>query len=153
MKIQGKVSTLERIFPLMAVENGFVISKNADVTALFRVELPELFTISESDYDSIHDTWGKAIRALPTFTVVHKQDWFIKEKYESDKDEDGHLSFLDHSYQAHFNERPYLNHTCYLYITLSNEKRLNGKSDSTVLARSSLMPQTIKDKEQDLANL
>lgn len=147
MRVKGRVSTLERLFPLMGVENGFILSKDADVTAVFRVELPELFTVSESEYEAIHDTWGKAIRVLPSFTILHKQDWFIKEQYESEKDEDGHLSFLDHSYQAHFNERPFLNHTCYLYITLTTEKKMRGKSDTTVLARSSLMPHTITDKE------
>lgn len=30
------------------------------------------------------------------------------------------MSFLSRSYERHFNERPYLNHTCYLFITKTN---------------------------------
>ena len=45
MRVKGRVSTLERLFPLMGVENGFILSKDADVTAVFKVELPELFTL------------------------------------------------------------------------------------------------------------
>ena len=36
-----KATTLERKFPLLAVENGCIISKDADITVAFRVELPE----------------------------------------------------------------------------------------------------------------
>jgi len=38
-----KATTLESKFPLLAVENGCIVSKEADVTVAFKVELPELF--------------------------------------------------------------------------------------------------------------
>lgn len=41
-----KASTIESKFPLLAVEGGCIISKDADITAAFRVELPELFTVT-----------------------------------------------------------------------------------------------------------
>ena len=43
MKNVMKAATLESKFPLLAVENGCIVSKEADVTVAFRVELPELF--------------------------------------------------------------------------------------------------------------
>lgn len=49
-----KTTTLERKFPLLAVENDCIISKEADVTVAFRVELPELFTVTAAEYDAIH---------------------------------------------------------------------------------------------------
>lgn len=39
-----KATTLESKFPLLAVEGGCIISKDADITVVYRVELPELFT-------------------------------------------------------------------------------------------------------------
>jgi hypothetical protein len=39
-----KAATLESKFPLLAVENGCIISKDADITVVFRVELPELIS-------------------------------------------------------------------------------------------------------------
>ncbi|WP_018359111.1 TraG family conjugative transposon ATPase [Porphyromonas levii] len=147
MRARGKITVLDRLFPIMSVESGYVISKNADVTALFEVHLPEIFTVTEGDYSSIHDMWHKAIKVLPSFTILHKQDWFLAEKYEGDKVREGHLGFLDTAYQAHFYERPYLDHTCYLYITKTTEKRMYGKSDTNTLARGYLVPQEIQDKE------
>ena len=48
-----KATTLERKFPLLAVENGCIISKDADITVAFRVELPELFTVTSAEYEAI----------------------------------------------------------------------------------------------------
>ena len=41
-----KAATLESKFPLLAVEGGCIISKDADITVAYRVELPELFMMS-----------------------------------------------------------------------------------------------------------
>lgn len=49
-----KASTLERKFPLLAVENDCIISKEADVTVGFMVELPELFTVTSAEYEAMH---------------------------------------------------------------------------------------------------
>jgi hypothetical protein len=70
-----KAATLESKFPLLAVENGCIISKDADVTVAFRVELPELFTVTSAEYEAIHSAWTKAIRVLPNYSIVHKADW------------------------------------------------------------------------------
>ena len=52
MRNMLKATTLERKFPLLAVENGCIISKDADITVAFRVELPELFTVTSAEYEA-----------------------------------------------------------------------------------------------------
>lgn len=70
-----KAATLESKFPLLAAEHDCIISKDADVTVAFRVELPELFTVTGVEYEAIHSAWHKAIKVLPDYSIVHKQDW------------------------------------------------------------------------------
>ena len=70
-----KASTLESKLPLLAVENGCIISKDADVTVVFSVELPELFTVTHTEYEAIHAAWCKAVKVLPDYCVILKQDW------------------------------------------------------------------------------
>ena len=111
-----KAETLERKFPLLAVEHGCIVSKDADLTVAFEVLLPEIYTVTGDEYEAIHSAWVKAIRVLPDYSVVCKQDWFVEETYRPDFDRDGQ-SFLAKSYERHFNERPYLGHRCYLYLT------------------------------------
>ena len=146
MRNISKMTTLENKFPLLAIEGNCIISKDADVTAVYRVELPELFTVTASEYEAIHSTWHKAIRVLPHFTVVHKQDWFLKENYHSDIQKD-EVSFLSRSYERHFNERPFLNHECYLYLTKTTKQRMALQSNFTTLCRGSILPKEIKDEE------
>ena len=111
-----KAETLERKFPLLSVENGCIVSKDADLTVAFEVELPELYTVTAEEYEAMHSTWIKAARVLPEHSIVCKQDWFTKESYRPQNGGE-EQSFLSRSYERHFNERPYLNHRCYLYLT------------------------------------
>ena len=120
MRNMLKATTLERKFPLLAVENGCIISKDADITVAFRVELPELFTVTSAEYEAIHSAWYKAVKVLPDYSIVHKQDFFIKENYQPDTERD-ELSFLSRSFERHFNERPFLNHYC-LPVPDENDK-------------------------------
>ena len=141
-----KAETLERKFPLLAVENGCVVSKDADLTVVFEVELPELYTVTAEEYEAIHSSWIKAIKVLPNYSVVCKQDWFTKENYSPGfKTEE--QSFLSKSYERHFNERPYLNHRCYLYLTKTTRERSRQRSDFNTLCRGFLLPKEITDKD------
>ena len=147
-----KASTLENKFPLLRVEEGYIISKDADITVAFRVDLPELFTVTASEYEAIHATWAKAIKVLPDYSIAHKQDWFIKENYKPDfsmdnRDSEEELSFLARSFEQHFNERPYLNHACFLYLTKTTKERMRQQSNFNTLCRGFLVPKEIRDKE------
>ena len=142
----AKSTTLESKFPLLAVENNCILSKDADITACFEVRLPELFTVASAEYEAIHSAWHKAIKTLPDFTIVHKQDWYIKENYAPDLAKDDQ-SFLAKSYQRHFNERPFLNHYCYLFLTKTSKERMRMQSNFSSLCKGTLIPKEIRDKE------
>lgn len=146
MRNIAKVTTLENKFPLLSVEHDCIVSKDADITVAFRVELPELFTVMATEYESIHSAWVKAIKVLPNYSVVHKQDWFICEEYQPNIQGEG-MSFLSRSFERHFNERPYLNHTCYLYLTKTTKERSRMQSNFSTLCRGFIVPKEIKDKE------
>ena len=146
MRNSAKSTTLENKFPLLAVENNCIISKDADITACFKVYLPELFTVASAEYEAIHSAWHKAIKSLPDYTVVHKQDWYIKENYTPNLSEEDQ-SFLSKSYQRHFNERPFLNHYCYLFLTKTTKERMRMQSNFSSLCKGQLVPKEIKDKE------
>lgn len=141
-----KASTLESKFPLLSVEHGCIVSKDADITVGFRVELPELYTVTSAEYEAIHATWVKAMKVLPDYCIVHKQDIFIRETYKPDTDRED-ISFLSRSFERHFNERPYLNHYCYLFLTKTTKERSRTQSNFSTLCRGFIVPKEIKDKE------
>lgn len=82
---------------------------------------------------------------LPDYTVVHKQDWFTEERYRGRPGEEA--SFLSRSFERHFNERPYLRHSCYLFITKTTRERMRSQSDFSTLCRSRIVPQEAGDPQ------
>ena len=79
---------------------------------------------------------------LPDYTVVHKQDWFVREDYRSRTDREN-LSFLSRSYEMHFNERPFLNHKCYLFLTKTTKERMRMQSNFSSLCRGFIIPKEV----------
>ncbi|WP_330441511.1 TraG family conjugative transposon ATPase [Flavobacterium sp. C4GT6] len=129
--------TIEQLLPLLDVRQGIIISKQGDATLGFRVELPELFSLSDPEYEAFHQAWLKAFRVLPKHTVLCKQDWFIHSGHTPDFTKE---SFLDRSSERFFNERPFLDHSCYLYLTKKPTGRKNATSLFSSLTRPSLLP-------------
>ena len=140
-----KTAALEHYFPLLAVEHDCILSKNAEVTVAYRVVLPELFTLTAAEYEALHGAWLKALRVLPDYTIVHKQDYFTEEHYRPDLASDE--SFLGRAFECHFNERPFLRHSCYLFVTKTSKEQMRRRSDFSSLCRGFIVPQEIRDTE------
>ncbi|WP_297332234.1 TraG family conjugative transposon ATPase [Flavobacterium sp.] len=130
--------TLEKMLPILDVQQGIIVSKQGDATIVFRLELPEVFTLSDSEYEAFHQAWLKAIRVLPKHTILYKQDWFIKSGFQPGYSHDT-TSFLDRSSDRFFNERPFLDHSCYLFLTKKPSGRKGSTSLFSSLARQSLL--------------
>ncbi|RYZ48114.1 MAG: DUF3875 domain-containing protein [Sphingobacteriales bacterium] len=139
--------TLEKMLPILDVQQGIIVSKQGDATLAFRLELPEIFTLSDPEYEAFHQAWLKALKVLPKFTVFHKQDWFIGTGYEPDFYH-GNTSFLDRSSDRFFNERPFLDHSSYLFLTKKPSGRKTATSLFSSLARPSLIHKESLGKQE-----
>ena len=98
---------LDDILPIMDVEHDCILSKQGDVTIVFKADLPEIFTLSDQEYEAFHQAWIKAIKLLPKYSILHKQDWFLQSSYKADFTKED-TSFLSRSSERFFNERPFL---------------------------------------------
>ena len=136
---------LEDILPILGVEQDCILSKQGDVTIAYKAELPEIFTLSNSDYEAFHQTWIKAIKILPKHCVFHKQDWYIETKHKLDFKED--IQFLSRNSERFFNERPYLDHACYIFITKKPGSRKTATSMMSGLLRKSIVPGQSMNKQ------
>lgn len=131
---------IENVLPIMAVENDCIVSKQGDVTVVFKAELPEIFTLSDQEYEAFHQSWIKAVKILPKFCVFHKQDWFLEKNYRADFTSDD-SSFLTRSSERFFNERPFLDHSCYIMLTKKPSGRKSSSSLFSNLLRNSIVPE------------
>lgn len=126
---------LNEIFPILDIEHDCILSKQGDITVVYQVNLPEIFTLSNHEYEAFHQAWVKAIKVLPNNSVLCKQDWFTESAYKADFEKED-TSFLSRSSEHFFNERPYLNHQCYLFLT----KKAAGRKPSSSIFSNLLRP-------------
>jgi conjugation system TraG family ATPase len=134
------MKNLNEILPVYAIENNAILSKKGDMTIVFDVQLPELFTMSNDEYEAFHHAWIKAIKVLPVNSVLHKQDWFTEAKYKPSFIQEDN-SFLTRSSDRFFNERPYLDHRCYIILTKKPVNRKLGSSIFSSLLRRTIVPE------------
>lgn len=131
---------LDDILPIMDVEHDCILSKQGDITIVFKAELPEIFTLSDQEYEAFHQAWIKAIKLLPKYCVFHKQDWFLESSHKPDFTKDD-TSFLSRASERFFNERPFLSHSCYIMLTKKPEGRKTATSMFSSLLRKSIVPE------------
>jgi conjugation system TraG family ATPase len=141
------------ILPIYGVEHDAILSKMGDISTAFKVQLPELFTLSNDEYEAFHHAWIKAIKVLPVNSILHKQDWFTQTAYQPSFIKED-TSFLTKSSERFFNERPYLDHECYIILTKKPAGRKQSSSIFSSLLRRSIVPEeTLQPKHyQDFMN-
>lgn len=130
---------LKDISPIMDVEHDCILSKQGDISIVFKTRLPELFTLSDDNYEALHQGLIKAIKVLPKDTLFVKQDWFIQTSYQANFEKTDN-SFLTRSSERFFNERPFLKHDCFVILTKKAINRKPGSSVFSNLLRPSLAP-------------
>jgi conjugation system TraG family ATPase len=133
---------METVFPVWKIEQDCLLDKHGGFTVAYQLHLPEIFTLSASDYESLHYTWVRAIRLLPLHTILHKQDWFLKTEYKSSSSAG---SFLSRMSDLHFNERSWLDHEAYLFFIRKPVTRSANYFTSS-LFRKNFLPQESLDQ-------
>ncbi|WP_345949195.1 TraG family conjugative transposon ATPase [Mucilaginibacter sp. PAMB04274] len=129
---------IEKILPIYKVENDCILSMQGDITLAWRVDLPEIFTSSASDYEAFHHALIKAIRILPQNSVYHQMDVFRKAQYHGAPGTG--QSFLGAASERFFEGRPYLDHCCYMLVTKKPDDRKVASSGYSGLMRRSVVP-------------
>ena len=111
-------------FPVMNGGDGIILSKRGDICMGWELTLPPAFRCNEEKYDSLLGTLSGAIALLPDYTIVHKQDVFMRKRYSSERVS----GFLEKAYEEHFGGREYLDHRCFLWLSFSSKKNVWGGS-------------------------
>lgn len=105
-------------FPVLNGGDGIILSKRGDICIGWELTLPPAFRCNEEKYDSLVTSLRGAITLLPDYTIIHKQDVFMRKRYEAEPEK----GFLQEAYERHFDGREYLDHRCRLWLTFSSKK-------------------------------
>ena len=119
-----KKINLHSYHPLLDIQNHVVFANNGNVVLCYRVDLPEIYSLSESDFDELHGAWFQAFKSLPVGTVIHKQDIYQKEFYPSDQLNSN--TFLQKATRDYFKGRQHVSHESYVFFVLPLDKALKA---------------------------
>ena len=106
--------------PVLAMEGNTVYASNGNVVLTYVLSLPEIHSLSETDFEELHGTWFQALKSLPMGTVIHKQDSYRKKKFDASALPQ--TSFLEKVTADHFKGREYMEHQSQLYFILAHNK-------------------------------
>jgi len=110
-------------YPILSIEDSLVFANNGNLLLGFRLQLPEIYTPSEKDYEQLHSLWFQALKTLPPGIFVHKQDHYQKASY--DASELPATTFLQKATRDHFHGRTFLIHHSLLFFIWPGNKALN----------------------------
>ena len=110
--------------PIADIQDNLVFANNGNVVLCYEVKLPEIYSLSEKDFEDIHSSWFQAIKSLPIGTVIHKQDVYLKTNYSAEQLPN--KTFLEKATHNHFKGREYMRHQSYLFFILTKNKKLNN---------------------------
>lgn len=110
--------------PIVDIHKNVLFARNGNVVLCYKVDLPEIYSLSEKDFEDLHGAWFQALKSLPAGTVVHKQDIYLKKSYTAEKLPNN--TFLAKATFNHFKGREFMEHQCYLFFVLTKNKTLNN---------------------------
>ncbi len=119
-----KKLNLSAYHPIIDIQGNIIFANNGNVVLGYKVDSPEIYSLSEKDFEDMHGSWFQAFKSLPTSTVIHKQDIYKKDEYSADKLPN--RTFLQRATNSYFKGREYLVHSSYLYFILPYNKALNA---------------------------
>ena len=110
--------------PIIDIQDNIIFANNGNVVLCYEGMLPEIYSLSEKDFEDIHGVWFQALKSLPNGSVVHKQDIYLKKSYSAELLPN--TTFLEKATHEHFKGREYMEHRCYLFFILTKNKALNN---------------------------
>lgn len=110
------INDFKKNFPILAIEQEqYMIAADGSVSLVYQVLLPEVYSLAAEELNDLNYKFSKSLRYLPKGTIVQKQDFFKKKKFQKlISEEDSFLSKADNRF---FFEKETLDHSCYIIFT------------------------------------
>lgn len=135
-------------YPIVDVDQNWVLANNGNIAYAYRVELPEIYSLSESDFEELHGHWFQALKSLPIGTLVHKQDIYRKTSYDAGPLPKG--SFLAKATKDYFKGREHLCHESLIFFIWPKNRAINSSALINPFAKvPKKLPQTLGEQAEE----
>lgn len=126
-------------------QGNCVLTHRGDLIYGFKIEYPAKYSQSKEDFERQKKTWDLALRNLPTKTIVCKSDVYIKTFFSAkDMPKD---NFIQKATAEHFEGRPYLDHTGYVFFIWPQNDTLKNNQ-----IKNPFRPVSVKGYKSDQIN-
>ncbi|MBC73568.1 MAG: conjugal transfer protein TraG [Muricauda sp.] len=146
-----RIMNFNDTYPIVDVDQNKVLANNGNLAFAYRLELPEIHSLSEQDFEELHGLWFQALKSLPAGTLVHKQDIYQKTAFDA-----GGLpksTFLAKATHKHFEGREHLSHTSLLFFVWPKNRSVNSSRLVNPFAHiPKKMPETLWEKNEQFGN-
>lgn len=102
-----------------------LVGKDGNFLLGYQIELPEMYSLGEEDFDAINDYFTKALKDLPDNTIFVKHDLFNDKKFSTQ-----HFSadnFLQRQTKGYFDGIDFIEHTTNVFFVLPNKILYNER--------------------------
>jgi conjugation system TraG family ATPase len=130
---------LDERLPILEVAADSIVSKMGDVTIGFELEKPEIFTLANAQYETLHQAFVKALKVLAQGTIVHWQDTYRKDGYKA-QTLTADAGMLRQASENFFDGRQTLRHSSRVFITRQPAGTRTVTSATSGLLRPMLVP-------------
>jgi len=142
-----KINLLQQ-YPIVDIQDHLIFANNGNVVVCYKAHLPEIYSLSEKDFEDLHGSWFQALKSLPSGTVIHKQDIYKKLPYTAKQL--SNTTFLERATYDYFKGREFISHDSYLFFIWSKNKALNSsKYTNPFKAVSKTLPSKLSDSAHD----
>ena len=114
---------LTQHYPIADIQGNTIFANNGNLVLCYKAELPEIYSLSEKDFEDMHGSWFQALKSLPAGTVIHKQDVYRKLAFGAEQLPNS--TFLEKATYSHFKGRQSIAHESYLFFIWPKNKGLN----------------------------
>jgi conjugation system TraG family ATPase len=133
--------------PFIWVDGNVAYANNGDVVKGYALNLPEIYSSSENDFDALHTLWYKAIKNLNPGTIFFKQDVFLKSEFDA-RVLPG-TNYFQRATHKHFKGREYTSHQCFVFFIYTK----TGILKNTAIKNPFKSLPKVKDIESDLKKM
>lgn len=115
-----KTTPIDKIFPISCIEDDIIVNGAGDLTFGFAIKLPEIFTVTHSGQEQLHNNFIGAMRNLPVGSVVHSYNEYYTDEWKSEFS--GNENYIQEKTLVFFDGRPVIRHRSFLFFTLPTRK-------------------------------
>lgn len=112
----NRILSFEQCISAADVRDGVILSRDGSITIGWELTPPQETSVSVQEYDTLTSMLCAAMRSLPEWTLVHRQDIYSRRRYHSEAPA---ADFLEESYNRHFEGRGYLEHREFIWFSMN----------------------------------